>query len=200
MTDCFRVSLSSSISATVRVIRLWFRNRAYYCGRFGSVLILLLCDFSTQHGVIKTSNKEIIHGIVIYLDLATFGAKCRRFLKPRWNVVFHKSREYVRTCSLSPSSNADVKNAWTYVVIPPFPYMSSCCPGITLSSTFPYLSLTMLSLKNNLQDFWMMYIYIHTYICIYTYIYTYIYIYIYTYIYIYIYVHIYVYVYIYVYI
>lgn len=32
-------------------------------------------------------------------------------------------REYVRTCSLSPSSNADIKNAWTYTSIYLYTFM-----------------------------------------------------------------------------
>jgi hypothetical protein len=86
---------------------------------------LCCVTFSTQHHGIKMSSKEIIHWIVIYLDLETFGAQCRRFLNRRWNLGCRKSREYVRTCSLSPSSNADVKNAWTYISISLYALMVS---------------------------------------------------------------------------
>lgn len=125
MTDSFRVSLSSFISATVRIIRLWFRNRLIIVEVSAAYWYCCRANFSTLHDGVKMSSKEVILWIVIYFDLATFGAQCRRFLNSRLNLGFKKIREYIRTCSLSSSSNADVKNAWTYTSISLYVFMVS---------------------------------------------------------------------------
>ena len=97
----------------------------------------------------------MIHVIVIYLDLANFGAQCGRFLTLDETSVFIKVEStYGRTYSLLPSSNADVKNACTYTSISPYAFM------VSRDYFIFHISLSFLDdvkLKK-IQDFRMLYI------------------------------------------
>lgn len=88
----FSLYLPSALSATVRIIRYDLETKLIMVEVSAAYR-----SYSAQQDDIKMSGKEMVHGIVIYLELANAGAQCRIFLNSRRKLGFHKIREYLQT-------------------------------------------------------------------------------------------------------